>query len=64
MEKEIINREHVVVKFAGDSGDGIQLTGSQMFETSAFQLHFGKSLNEFNIQLTNYRLLPTNILVS
>jgi 2-oxoglutarate/2-oxoacid ferredoxin oxidoreductase subunit alpha len=36
MEKEIIKRDHVVVKFAGDSGDGIQLTGTQLSDTSAF----------------------------
>jgi 2-oxoglutarate ferredoxin oxidoreductase subunit alpha len=33
---KIIEREEVVVKFAGDSGDGIQLTGSQFSDTSAF----------------------------
>jgi 2-oxoglutarate ferredoxin oxidoreductase subunit alpha len=32
----IIEREDVVVKFAGDSGDGIQLTGAQFSDTSAF----------------------------
>jgi 2-oxoglutarate/2-oxoacid ferredoxin oxidoreductase subunit alpha len=33
---KVIEREDVVVKFAGDSGDGIQLTGSQFSDTSAF----------------------------
>jgi 2-oxoglutarate ferredoxin oxidoreductase subunit alpha len=33
---KVIEREAVVVKFAGDSGDGIQLTGSQFSDTSAF----------------------------
>lgn len=33
---KIIEREDVVVKFAGDSGDGIQLTGAQFSNTSAF----------------------------
>ena len=33
---KIIEREDVVVKFAGDSGDGIQLTGAQFSDTSAF----------------------------
>lgn len=32
----IIERDDVVVKFAGDSGDGIQLTGAQFSDTSAF----------------------------
>jgi 2-oxoglutarate ferredoxin oxidoreductase subunit alpha len=34
--KKVIELEEVVVKFAGDSGDGMQLTGSQFSETSAF----------------------------
>jgi 2-oxoglutarate ferredoxin oxidoreductase subunit alpha len=33
---KVIERETVVIKFAGDSGDGIQLTGSQFSDTSAF----------------------------
>lgn len=33
---KVIEREEVVVKFAGDSGDGIQLTGAQFSDTSAF----------------------------
>jgi len=32
---EVVDLEKVVVKFAGDSGDGMQLTGSQFTETSA-----------------------------
>lgn len=32
----IIEKEDVVVKFAGDSGDGMQLTGDQFSDTSAF----------------------------
>jgi len=35
-EKKIIEIEDVVVKFAGDSGDGMQLTGTQFSDTSAF----------------------------
>ena len=35
MSKKIINLEHVVVKFAGDSGDGMQLTGTQLTNTTA-----------------------------
>jgi len=34
--KKVIELEEVVVKFAGDSGDGMQLTGSQFSDTSAF----------------------------
>lgn len=35
-KKIVVDIEEVVVKFAGDSGDGMQLTGSQFSETSAF----------------------------
>jgi 2-oxoglutarate ferredoxin oxidoreductase subunit alpha len=33
---KVIDRDSVVIKFAGDSGDGIQLTGAQFSDTSAF----------------------------
>ncbi len=33
---KVIELDEVVVKFAGDSGDGMQLTGSQFSDTSAF----------------------------
>jgi len=33
---KVIELEEVVVKFAGDSGDGMQLTGSQFSDSSAF----------------------------
>ena len=35
MSKKIIEVDQVVVKFAGDSGDGMQLTGTQFSNTSA-----------------------------
>jgi len=35
-EHNAIELEKVVIKFAGDSGDGMQLTGSQFTDTSAF----------------------------
>ena len=35
MSKKIIDLENVVIKFAGDSGDGIQLTGTQLTNTTA-----------------------------
>ena len=34
-EKAKIKLDHVVIRFAGDSGDGMQLTGSQFSDTSA-----------------------------
>ena len=33
-QKPIIEKDHIVVKFSGDSGDGIQLTGHQFSDTS------------------------------
>ena len=33
---KVIEVDAVVVKFAGDSGDGMQLSGSQFSDTSAF----------------------------
>jgi 2-oxoglutarate ferredoxin oxidoreductase subunit alpha len=41
---KIVELEDVVVKFAGDSGDGMQLTGSQFSDTSAF---VGNDLSTF-----------------
>jgi len=38
----VIERENVVIKFAGDSGDGIQLTGAQFSDISA---HEGNDLS-------------------
>jgi 2-oxoglutarate ferredoxin oxidoreductase subunit alpha len=34
-KKPIEERDHVVIKFSGDSGDGMQLTGHQFSDTSA-----------------------------
>lgn len=41
---KVIELDEVVVKFAGDSGDGMQLTGSQFSESSAF---VGNDLSTF-----------------
>lgn len=35
-KSRVIELDDVVIKFAGDSGDGMQLTGNQFSETSAF----------------------------
>jgi len=35
-KKPIIEKDQVVIKFSGDSGDGMQLTGHQFSDTSAF----------------------------
>ena len=44
MEKQVEVLEDVVIKFAGDSGDGMQLTGTQFTNTSAL---FGNDLETF-----------------
>lgn len=44
MDKHIKEYDKVVIKFAGDSGDGMQLTGSQFTETAAI---FGNDLATF-----------------
>ncbi len=41
---DVIEREDVVVRFAGDSGDGMQLTGTLFSDTSAF---IGNDLSTF-----------------
>ncbi|MBN2520612.1 MAG: 2-oxoacid:acceptor oxidoreductase subunit alpha [Bacteroidales bacterium] len=41
---KVIEREEIVIKFAGDSGDGMQFTGDQFSETSAF---VGNDLSTF-----------------
>ena len=43
-EKEVLQLTEVTVRFAGDSGDGMQLTGSQFGDTTAL---FGNDLNTF-----------------
>ena len=35
MDKEVVELEHVSIRFAGDSGDGMQLTGDQFTATTA-----------------------------
>ncbi|MBS1518652.1 MAG: 2-oxoacid:acceptor oxidoreductase subunit alpha [Bacteroidetes bacterium] len=42
--EEILERESVVVRFSGDSGDGMQLTGTQFTDTTAF---LGKDISTF-----------------
>ncbi len=36
IEKKVESLTEVTVRFAGDSGDGMQLTGSQFSDTTAF----------------------------
>lgn len=44
MDKELQSLSDVVIRFAGDSGDGMQLTGSQFTNTSAI---FGNDISTF-----------------
>lgn len=44
MEKKIEYLEEVTIRFAGDSGDGMQLTGTQFSQTSG---SFGNDVNTF-----------------
>jgi len=39
MQKQKLFKEHIVIKFAGDSGDGMQLTGNQFSTSSALRGH-------------------------
>lgn len=45
-KKTTVEKDKVVLRFAGDSGDGMQLTGSQFSFTSAL---FGNDLATFLI---------------
>lgn len=44
IRKTITDLDSVVIRFAGDSGDGMQLTGTQFTNTSA---HFGNDVSTF-----------------
>jgi 2-oxoglutarate ferredoxin oxidoreductase subunit alpha len=43
-KSEVIEREEVVIRFSGDSGDGMQLTGTLFSDTAAL---FGNDLSTF-----------------
>jgi 2-oxoglutarate/2-oxoacid ferredoxin oxidoreductase subunit alpha len=42
LEKQVVELENVTIRFAGDSGDGMQLTGTQFTHTSAI---FGNDIS-------------------
>ncbi|PVX49988.1 2-oxoglutarate ferredoxin oxidoreductase subunit alpha [Balneicella halophila] len=46
MEKviKVLEKDHIVIRFSGDSGDGMQLTGTQFAATSAL---FGNDISTF-----------------
>ncbi len=43
-KSEVIEREEVVIRFSGDSGDGMQLTGTLFSDTAAL---FGNDITTF-----------------
>ena len=43
-KSEVIERDEVVIRFSGDSGDGMQLTGTLFSDTAAL---FGNDLSTF-----------------
>ena len=44
MKHKVVDAKDVVIRFAGDSGDGMQLTGSLFANTSAI---YGNELSTF-----------------
>src|ERR671924_1068191 len=42
LDKQVVELENVTIRFAGDSGDGMQLTGTQFTHTSAI---FGNDIS-------------------
>ena len=44
MQHKVIDTQEVVIRFTGDSGDGMQLTGTQFTNTAAL---FGNDLSTF-----------------
>lgn len=51
MEKQALIREEVTIRFAGDSGDGMQLTGSLFTNTAALQGNDLRTLPEFPAEI-------------
>jgi len=55
MSKNFEQKDRVVIRFAGDSGDGMQLTGTRFTETSAL---FGNDLATLPYFPAEIRHLP------
>ena len=55
MQHKIIDIEDVVIRFAGDSGDGMQLTGTLFADSSAL---FGNEISTFPDYPVPRRLWP------
>lgn len=50
-EKEVLKLKEVTVRFAGDSGDGMQLTGSQFSDTTAWVGNDLKTLPDYPAEI-------------
>ena len=48
---EVIDKKDIVIRFSGDSGDGMQLTGQQFSDAAAL---FGNVYQRFRIILLKY----------
>ena len=48
---EVIDKKDIVIRFSGDSGDGMQLTGQQFSDAAAL---FGNGYQRFRIILLKY----------
>lgn len=51
MKTEMRNKEEVTIRFAGDSGDGMQLTGSLFTDTTALEGNDLRTLPEFPAEI-------------
>lgn len=52
---DVREAENIVVRFSGDSGDGMQLTGTQFTDTSAFLGQDISTFPEFPAEIRSYR---------
>jgi 2-oxoglutarate/2-oxoacid ferredoxin oxidoreductase subunit alpha len=55
---EVIEKDEVVIRFSGDSGDGMQLTGTLFSDTAAL---FGNDLSTFPDYPAEIRALPVRL---
>ena len=57
MSKKVEELDDVVIKFAGDSGDGMQLTGTQFSNTTAFIGNDLATFPDFLLKLELHKVL-------
>jgi Pyruvate/2-oxoacid:ferredoxin oxidoreductase gamma subunit len=51
VKKSIKELEHVTIRFAGDSGDGMQLTGNQFTRTTALSMNDLSTFPDFPAEI-------------